>query len=83
MGLPVRNEALWVYGSSRELAELFALIGLSCSVNIMHRFRWRSVLLPDVPVKLAGDGNGASTRRWSALALSMRQRGESTTRRLT
>jgi hypothetical protein len=37
---------------------------------------WRSVLLPDVPVKLAGDGNGASTRRWSALALSMRQRGE-------
>src|SRR5262249_5769652 len=33
-------------------------------------------LLPDVPVELAGDGRGASTRRWSALALSMRQRGE-------
>jgi hypothetical protein len=33
-------------------------------------------LLPDVPVKLAGDGRGASTRRWPALALSMRQRGE-------
>ena len=36
----------------------------------------RLSLLPDVPVKLAGDGRGASTRRWSALALSMRQRGE-------
>ena len=33
-------------------------------------------LLPDVPVKLAGDGRGASTRRWSALVLLMRQGGE-------
>jgi len=33
-------------------------------------------LLPDVPVKLAGDGRGASTRRRSAVALLMRQRGE-------
>src|SRR5215471_12627214 len=32
-------------------------------------------LLPDAPVKLAGDGRGASTRRWSALVLLMRQRG--------
>jgi hypothetical protein len=26
-----------MYGSSREFAELLALTGLGCSVNIMHR----------------------------------------------
>src|SRR5215469_9773420 len=33
-------------------------------------------LLPDVLVRLAGDGGGAPARRWSAQALSTRQRGE-------
>ena len=33
-------------------------------------------LLPDVLVRLAGDGGGAPAPRWSAQALSTRQRGE-------
>jgi hypothetical protein len=47
-----------MYGSSREFAELLALTRLGCSVNISTVQMAQLSLLPDVPVKLAGDGRG-------------------------
>jgi hypothetical protein len=74
--VPTAREALDIAMTATHAASRLAEALRAVRTAFDCGLSWRSVLLPDVPVKLAGDGNGASTRRWSARALSMRQRGE-------
>jgi hypothetical protein len=76
-GEPCETKPRWMHGSSRRGRRTpRARPPGAAGSAFVHAEMTQLWLLPDVLVRLAGDGGGAPARPWSAQALSTRQRGE-------